>query len=158
MINCCQILTFQICDGAHSHPRWIIIGSSQSKTYLCAVYGRSKFPEQRVAEYPNSAKRAMCDGQKWLMPHKSVFCRRYLLVSWMAATKTTTMERDNRGHPNSFSPRERPLMTSDVFWFFWPTYLPMSHFVPFRKCCPFYDVPFCLTYPPPYIFFQCKIM
>ena len=43
---------------------------------------------------------------------------------------------------------ERPLMTSLVFWLFWPTYLPMSHLVPFGKSCLFNDVLFCLTYPP----------
>ena len=32
-----------------------------------------------------------------------------------------------------------------------PTYLPKSHFVPFRKSCPFYDFPFCMTYLPTYL-------
>ena len=35
-----------------------------------------------------------------------------------------------------------------------PTYLPTSLFVPFRKSCPFNDVPFCLTYLPHNIFFE----
>ena len=45
-------------------------------------------------------------------------------------------------------------MTSLVFWLFWPTYLPTSLFVPFRKSCPFNDVPFCLTYLPHDIFLR----
>ena len=48
---------------------------------------------------------------------------------------------------------ERPLMTTLVFWFFRPTYLPTSLFVPFRKSCPFNDVPFLPDLPTPRYFF-----
>ena len=43
--------------------------------------------------------------------------------------------------------RERPLMTPHVFGLFF-TYLPTSHLVRFGKSCLFYDVLFCLNYPP----------
>ena len=57
--------------------------------------------------------------------------------------KTTSFEEKGKkmGDTQQNTEGERPLMTSHVFCLFL-TYLPTSHFVPFRKSCPFYDIPF----------------